>query len=71
MLHIYSENDTQQQRLHCGRVPSGNVGALGGKHLFCSTLKNWIDRFRTEHFITEDIERFGRPPQVMVPGKWM
>jgi transposase len=34
---------------------------LGEKSPSYSTVKNWVARFKTEHFSTEDEDRPGRP----------
>jgi hypothetical protein len=43
------------------------LATLGDKHLFFSTVRNWVSGFRTGYFSTESEEYSGRPTQVTIP----
>jgi hypothetical protein len=52
---------------NCQKVCDDISITLGNEHPDYSTVKNWVDGFKTGHVSTEDEERSGRTTQDTVP----
>jgi transposase len=61
MKYIFLTGNSAKQ------IYDGMSVTLGDKCSSYSTVKNWVDRFRTGHLSAEDEERSGRPTQVTIP----